>query len=285
MKPMIKYRSGTSREIPYIEKWIPEYTGRYMEPFLGSGTLYFHLEPEQAVINDINSKLMSFYKGVRDDYDNLRKELDEIETVYEYNRQNFKKRKSENPDKRVYDANERLYYNIRDMYNGNADKEFSDAFIYYFINKTAYSGMIRFNAKGDFDVPYGRYEHFNTQLITKEHSELLKKAEILNTNYFDVFNLAGSNDFMFLDLPYDCKFSDYENSKYKEGFTEDDQRKLAEDFRNLNCKALMIIGKTPLIEELYKDFIVDEYGKHYAINIKNQFSQDTKHLIITNYTK
>lgn len=100
-----------------------------------------------------------------------------------------------------------------------------------------------------------------------------------------MFNLAGSNDFMFLDLPYDCKFSDYENSKYKEGFTEDDQRKLAEDFRNLNCKALMIIGKTPLIEELYKDFIVDEYGKHYAINIKNQFSQDTKHLIITNYTK
>lgn len=176
MKPMIKYRSGTSREIPYIEKWIPEYTGRYMEPFLGSGTLYFHLEPEQAVINDINSKLMSFYKGVRDDYDNLRKELDEIETVYEYNRQNFKKRKSENPDKRVYDANERLYYNIRDMYNGNADKEFSDAFIYYFINKTAYSGMIRFNAKGDFDVLYGHYEHFNTQLITKEHSELLKKS-------------------------------------------------------------------------------------------------------------
>lgn len=65
MKPIIKYRGGKSKEIPMIEKHIPEFSGRYIEPFFGGGALYFHLEPEKAIINDINSKLMAFYRFKR----------------------------------------------------------------------------------------------------------------------------------------------------------------------------------------------------------------------------
>ena len=74
MKPIIKYRGGKSKEIPMIEKHIPEFSGRYIEPFFGGGALYFHLEPEKAIINDINSKLIAFYKGVRDNFSELQKE-------------------------------------------------------------------------------------------------------------------------------------------------------------------------------------------------------------------
>ena len=69
MKPLVKYRGGKSKEIPHLIKHIPQYSGRYIEPFLGGGALFFHLEPKRAIINDINSKLISFYLGVKNDFD------------------------------------------------------------------------------------------------------------------------------------------------------------------------------------------------------------------------
>ena len=89
MKPLIKYRGGKSKEIPNIKKHIPQFSGRYIEPFLGGGALYFYLEPKNAIINDINEKLISFYKGVQSDYQNLRIELDNVEKQYEENRVAF----------------------------------------------------------------------------------------------------------------------------------------------------------------------------------------------------
>lgn len=67
------------------------------------------------------------------------------------------------------------------------------------------------------------------------------------------------------------------------GFDEAQHRRLAADFRNLTCRALMVVGKTPLTEELYSDYIVDEYYKNYAVNIRNRFNNDKMHIIIKNY--
>ena len=264
---------------------IPRFTGRYIEPFIGGGALYFYLEPREAIINDINKQLINFYKGVRNNFQKLRKELDEIETLYEINRRDYETLKAKTPDERVEDRNEALYYLLRDMFNNKVSKEYSDALLYYFINKTAYSGMIRYNADGDFNVPYGRYKHFGTQQISLSHCELLKRTEIHNVDYSKIFNMCADNDFVFLDPPYDCAFSDYGNVEYKDGFNEDSHRRLAEDFKNFSCKALMVIGKTPLTEELYRQFIVDEYEKSYAVNIRNRFKSEAKHLVIANYKK
>lgn len=283
MKPLVKYRGGKSKEIPNIIKHIPQFSGRYIEPFFGGGALYFYLEPEKAVINDINEKLISFYKGVQSDYPALRKELNEVGTEYEENRADFEKLKAKNPDKRIEDKNEDLYYSIRDMYNGLTSKKYSDALLYYFINKTAYSGMIRYNSKGEFNVPYGRYKHLNTNLVTQEHSDLLQKAEIFNSDYKTVFDKTKSDDFVFLDPPYDCVFSDYGNEEYKDGFNDEAHRKLAQDFKNLSCKALLVIGRTPLTEELYGDMVIDEYAKTYAVNIRNRFKSEATHILVANY--
>lgn len=164
MKPLIKYRGGKSKEIPNIKKYIPYYKGRYIEPFFGGGAMFFYLEPKRAIINDINSKLMAFYSGVKSSFETLKKELFEIEKYYGANRKKFEELKSKAPDKRVDDENETLYYQVRSMFNGLTEKKYSDASIYFFINKTAYSGMIRYNAKGEFNVPYGRYSALNTSL-------------------------------------------------------------------------------------------------------------------------
>jgi len=272
MKPLVKYRGGKSKEIPHIIKHIPEYRGKYIEPFFGGGALYFYLEPKKAIINDINSKLISFYNGIKTDFESIQNELTQLEKIYTINRIKFEELKSKTPELRVDDDNEALYYQIRDMFNDLTKKKFSDALLYFFINKTAYSGMIRYNSKGEFNVPYGRYSNLNTTLVTENHSKLLSKAKIYNVDYRHIFELAKEDD-----------FSDYGNIEHKDGFNEKNHIELANAYKNLSCKALMVIGRTPLTEKLYGDMIVDEYRKLYAVNIRNRFKSAASHILISNY--
>lgn len=283
MNPMIKYRGGKSKEISHFISNMPENYNRYIEPFFGGGALYFYLEPQNAIINDVNTKLYSFYKQMQEEYPSVRKQLDELQMVYEQNQKEYEELKKKHPEERVENKNEALYYKIRDMFNHKIESEYLEAVVYFFINKTAYSGMIRYNAKGEYNVPFGRYKNLNTKLITDKHYELLKRAEIYNYDYSEIFNMAGNNDFIFLDPPYDCVFSDYGNEAYRDGFGEDEHRRLANDFANLSCKSMLVIGKTALTEELYGKYIVEEYDKSYAVNIRNRFKADAKHIIVTNY--
>lgn len=95
--------------------------------------------------------------------------------------------------------------------------------------------------------------------------------------------MAENDDFIFLDPPYDCVFNDYGNIDMMNGFDEEQHRRLAADFTNLPCPTLMIIGKTPLTEELYGNYICDEYYKSYAVNIRNRFNNDKMHIVVKNY--
>ena len=283
MNPMIKYRGGKSKEISHFISNMPENYNRYIEPFFGGGALYFYLEPQNAIINDVNTKLYSFYKQMQEEYPSVRKQLDELQMVYEQNQKEYEGLKKKHPEERVENKNEALYYKIRDMFNHKIESEYLEAVVYFFINKTAYSGMIRYNAKNEYNVPFGRYKNLNTKLIRDKHYELLKRTEIYNYDYSEIFNMAGNNDFIFLDPPYDCVFSDYGNEAYRDGFGEDEHRRLANDFANLSCKSMLVIGKTALTEELYGKYIVEEYDKSYAVNIRNRFKADAKHIIVTNY--
>ena len=245
--------------------------------------MYFYLQPEKAIVNDINFKLFSFYKEMQQKYPEARIQLDQLQQRYEENQRAYEALKEKHPKERVENKNEALYYEMRDAYNHKTDTAYLDSVLYYFINKTAYAGMIRYNANGEYNVPFGRYKNFNTKLITDEHYKLLQRTEIYNFDYAKIFDMAKEDDFIFLDPPYDCIFSDYGNETYRDGFGEDEHRRLANDFKNLTGKALLVIGKTPLTEELYGAYIVEEYEKSYAVNIRNRFKADAKHIIVTNY--
>lgn len=282
MKPIIKYRGGKSKEINNFIEFIPNQYDRYIEPFAGGAALFFYLAPNAALINDINSRLVNFYSAVRENFDSLKAELTRLELTYRSNQMEYEQIKMKDKSRHVENKNEALNYLLRDMYNGIIEKKYLDATLYYFINKTSYSGMLRFNSKGEFNVPFGRYKNFNTQLVSEEHSELLKRTEITNEDYSEIFNRCTVNDFVFLDPPYDCIFTDYGNIE-QNGFTEDNHRRLAQDFRNLESRSLMVIGKTPLTEELYRPFIRAEYSKTYAVNIRNRFKSESTHLVVTNF--
>lgn len=284
MKPVLKYRGGKYKEIKYFIDYIPQNFDTYIEPFVGGGALFFYLEHKKNIINDINKKLMKFYLQLRDNYPEVRKQLDTLQSIYEKNQMEYEELKKEYPSDYIENKNEKLYYELRSIFN-NSNGKWMDSVVYFFINKTAYNGMIRYNKNGGYNVPFGRYKNFNTKIITDKHHELLKNTEIYNTDFAEIFKMAKSNDFMFLDPPYHkTAFNDYGNPQHDDnGFPEEEHLRLAEEFKKINCKALMVISKTELTQELYKDCIVGEYDKSYAVNIRNRFKNGAKHLIVKNY--
>lgn len=277
MKPILKYPGGKRKELNIIKKFIPQYEGKYIEPFFGGGALFFELEPKNSLISDINQKLMNFYKEIGNNFEIVINELNQLEEIYKKNYLEFQENKKKTFDKIEY-KNEVLYYKFRDYFNGKKSN-FNEATIYYFINKLAYSGIMRYNSKGEFNVPFGRYVNLNSKLLTQKHSDLLKNTNIMCKDYKEIFKLAQKEDFIFLDPPYDSVFTSYNNNL----FGKKEQVELSEEFKKLKAKTLLVIGKTPLTEKLYKNYIKYEYDKNYAINIKRRVSSKAKHLIISNY--
>lgn len=95
---------------------------------------------------------MTFYRQLRDDYIEMRAQLDELQRQYEENQAKYKRMKAQSPEERVPNDNEALYYRIRELFN-HPDDSYLDGVLYFFINKTAYSGMIRYNNSGEYNVP------------------------------------------------------------------------------------------------------------------------------------
>lgn len=283
MKPILKYGGGKYKEIEKFSKYIPSSFDTYYEPFVGGGALFFHLAPPKAVIGDVNRPLIHFYRELKENFNEVVTETKEIADKFEENQKSFNNIKDYHQGVRIHNPNEDFYYDLRDQFNGLKERRYSLASLYYFINKTAFSGMIRYNKEGHFNVPFGHYKHFSNKSITFQHHLLLTHTQIIQCDYTASFKMAGKNDFMFLDPPYDCVFTNYGNMKTVGDFGEEQHRQLAEDFKKLHCKALLIISDTPLIQELYQGYIKESYDKNYAVNIRNRFKASAKHLIITNY--
>ena len=97
MKPILKYSGGKSKELPLLIPHIPLYEWRYIEPFFGGGAMFFYLELEREIINDINSNLMGFYSAVQQNYIELTEELAQLENLYNANRIEYEYQKKQHP--------------------------------------------------------------------------------------------------------------------------------------------------------------------------------------------
>ena len=281
MDPIIKYCGGKRREIKYFAKYFPDSfgtdSGTYYEPFLGGGAVFFEFMPKNAFLSDSNRQLMDFYKDFSKHYTRIRRELEGLAAEFQLNQTEYELEKKINPKEHVVNRNENRYYLLRRALNGSWC-DYSSAAVYYYINRLAYAGLTRFNSKGEFNAPFGHYKKFSIENADLAHARLLQQAELKCCKYQAAFNRMTEKDFAFLDPPYNGVFSNYGTE-----FGEKEHRELAQDFRNLSGKALMVIGKTPLTEELYRGLIKDEYGVKYAIDIKNRMPRNNGHLIVTNY--
>ena len=258
LKPLVKWSGGKKDEIPQFSKYIPKDFNTYIEPFVGGGSVYFWLRPQNSVINDVHKELVDFYKCIKEG---------KAKDIY-----NFMK---ENPNE------EDAYYKVR---NWETTNQLERAQRFYYLRKTCFRGMLRYNKKGKFNIPFGRYKTMNCEeLLNEEYRSQFENTDIYNEDFEYIFEKYNeNNNFMFLDPPYDNVFTDYGYCS----FGKEEHIRLAKCFKNTKIKCLMVIGKTPFITELYEGYIVSEYSKKYKFKIHSGRVGDeinTVHLIIKNY--
>ncbi len=264
LKPLVKWSGGKRDEIDDILRHMPEMYSTYAEPFAGGASLLFHLNPSddiKTVISDTHPDLVNLYRQV-----SLGK-TDEIKRILN-----------------SYELTEEGYYHVRDDICPETDVEKAAQF--YYLRKTCYRGMLRYNSKGKFNIPWGRYKSVHwEELDNPSYTDLLSRTEIIENDFSEVFDRYQSEDtFIFLDPPYDTPFSSYGPAGK---FDQDDHKRLFECFKTTPAMCLMIISETPFIKELYKDYIVDEYEKKYRFRIHSSRVKsddiNKKHLVIRNY--
>lgn len=159
---------------------------------------------------------------------------------------------------------------------------------FYFIREYCYGSMFRYNSKGEFNIPYGGMSYNRKNMMSKidsmfneDMAKLFSDTEIHCADFEEFFkniNLT-SDDFMFLDPPYDTDFSDYEGKD----FTKNDQARLAMALRNTPAKFILVIKNTDYIYSLYENhFNILTFDKQYTYNVRSRNDRDVEHLIITN---
>jgi len=188
-----------------------------------------------------------------------------------------------------------FYMHFRDVMNKNGGKyktslakKISN---YYFIREFCYASMFRFNAKGEFNIPYGGIAYNKKDLRSKvdyilstEVEKLFKNTKIVNTDFEKILSqkALSKSDFVFLDPPYDTDFSDYE----KNPFGKADQERLAKCLYKIKANFILIIKNTPFILNLYKNATgikIDKFDKTYLYNVKGRNDREVEHLIIRNF--
>ena len=269
--PVVKWAGGKRQLLPEIYKHIPKVFSTYYEPFLGGGAVLFHLQPNRAVVNDINEELINMYLVIRDNVEGL------IESL--------KKHKNE----------EEYYYMVRDLdrdkekYKQLSNVERASRIIY--LNKTCYNGLFRVNSQGQFNVPFGRYKNpvIVNEATLRAVSNYLNSAQITFkcTDFEEVLKGIRKGAFVYFDPTYDpvsdtSSFTGYDIN----GFDRSEQIRLKEVCDKIDkrgVKFLLSNSATDFILDLYKDYNITIVKAKRPINSKGNRRGEVDEVLVKNY--
>ena len=264
--PIVKWAGGKSASLAQISSYFPKNGSyeRYFEPFIGGGAMFFRLQPHESYLFDLNESLIELYQIVRDDVDHLIQALQKHHNDRDY----FYEVRAKQPD--TLSPVER-------------------AARFIFLNRTCYNGLYRVNRSGQFNVPFGRYK--NPRICDVDNlraaNDALQKAHLEAADFESLLSRAGRGDLIYFDPPYEplsrtANFTTYTS----DGFTSEDQRRLANVFRTLDARGCMLMASNssaPLIYELYDGYHIHEINVRRAINSDPDGRGSIKELLITNF--
>ncbi|WP_138309441.1 MULTISPECIES: Dam family site-specific DNA-(adenine-N6)-methyltransferase [unclassified Clostridium] len=269
-QPFVKWAGGKRQLLDRIKARLPKHFNGYMEPFVGGGAVYFGLQPEKAIINDINESLINAYRQIQISPEEF------VNVISEH-------------DRKIADAGKEYYYKVRELYNDKlmrAEYDMELAVLFVFLNKHCFNGLYRVNGSGLFNVPYNNSvkESCSRENILAV-SRSLQKVCIKSGDFQDACELAKKDDFIFLDSPYAPLNPTSFNSYTKEGFDIESHKRVAVVFRELTkrgCYCMLTNHNTELINELYADF------NKTVVDVRRMINSDAKNrvgkeIIITNY--
>lgn len=258
-KPFLKWVGGKRSIMDELIRRLPAEYETYYEPFLGGGALYFAVQPDDAVLADVNFHLIITFKAVRDDLETLIGYL----KVHEQNH------------------NKAYYYKCRLALFTETDKtKIAGLFIY--LNKTCFNGLYRVNKQGQFNVPMGSYT--NPAILDEPNlrnaSKLLQTADIQQSDYSQFDPQKG--DFFYIDPPYHTTFSQYSDG----GFGDQAHTDLANFARKIDFKDgyfMVSNSDTPFVRELYKGYNIEQVSASRSVSCKGYQRGKENELIIRNY--
>ncbi len=294
-KPFVKWAGGKGQLISQLEHHLPrdlkEQEFTYIEPFVGGGALLFYMlqhftNIKRAVINDVNTYLITAYQVIKNTPDDLIERLADLEEKY------FALVEEE--------AKKKFYLQVRDIFNGEKLDDIDRSKYLIFLNRTCFNGLYRVNAKGKFNVPFGRHLHptiCNAEVI-KADSQVLNRVDmvILNGDFGMTKNyMSNGYNFFYFDPPYrplnaTSSFTSYS----KEDFNDDEQIRLRDycAFLNENPNVKWMLSnadcsaKNPedkFFEEIYADFSINRVYASRAINANPNKRGKLTELLIKNY--
>lgn len=264
--PFVKWVGGKRALLPELAARFPVRFNRYFEPFLGGGAVFFHLQPERSVLSDFNAELIDTYVSVRDDVDGLIQHL------------------------AAHRNDEEYYYALRAQDPTSLSRlERASRLIY--LNRTCFNGLYRVNARGGFNVPYGK--HKNPTICNepglRAASVALQGAAISHRSYAAVLEEARPGDFLYFDPPYHPRNATANFTSYTaDSFCERNQADLADTFRELarrGCKVMLSNSDTPLIRDLYADFHVEVVMAPRFVNRDASKRGPVSELVVRNYRR
>ncbi|ABR30180.1 N-6 DNA methylase [Thermosipho melanesiensis] len=289
-KPFLKWAGGKTQILSEIDKRLPRELKngkkmRYIEPFVGSGAVLFHLlsnyNIEKAYIIDINENLINLYKVIKNNVCDLIEYLKILER--KFLNSNGEERK-------------KIYYSKRKEFNKLKNNKIKKAALLIFLNRTCYNGLYRVNSKGEFNVPFGRYK--NPKILDEENlinvSLALKNVEILCDDFEISKNFIDENTFVYIDPPYrplsnTSNFTSYFNNT----FDDNEQIRLKNFFDFITNKGAKILlsNSDPkntdpndnFFDELYKNYIIERILAKRMINSKGSKRGYIYELLIRNY--
>ena len=222
-KPPLKWAGGKRWLVPHIEPlWRRQQQRRYVEPFCGGLAVALALQPERALLNDLNPHLINFYKQIRSGL------ALEIEARYE--------------QKLFYEQRARFNQLIKTDCAGTKEA----AQLFYYLNRTCFNGLCRFNRSGEFNVPFGQYKTVNYATDFHSYRKLFRRWSFTNQ---DLAKLPiESDDFIYGDPPYDVEFTTYSAG----GFTWEDQVRTAELLARHRGPVVLSNQATKRIVNLYR---------------------------------
>jgi DNA adenine methylase len=223
LSPPLKWAGGKRWQVPHLRPlWAAHAHRRLVEPFCGGLAVTLGLNPDRALLNDANPHLINFYRW-------LRKGLRVSGVTMEHR--------------------EALYYEHRTRFNAllrtGKDGTQEAATLFYYLNRTGYNGLCRFNSRGEFNVPFGRYTTINYTRDFTAYRDVFAGWEF-TAGDFEVLPLDDS-DFVYADPPYDVEFTAYSRG----GFTWADQERTAEWLATHRGPVVLVNQATPRIEALY----------------------------------
>lgn len=263
--PVLKWVGGKRWFVSRYAGWLRQDSERYLEPFLGSGAVFFHLKPKFSILSDLNSDLIAMYQALKSEPREVWRQLKRHQRRH----------------------NMEYYYLVRQQ-KPRALVCRAARFIY--LNRTCFNGLYRVNSKGVFNVPKGTQDKVifpgdNFESV----SNLLRSTRLVSSDFAETIMQAKKCDMLYVDPPYTVKHNNNNFLKYNEHiFSWNDQKRLASCLLGAAKRGACVLisnADHKCIRDLYGDMVWQCFSvsRFSGLSSSSKYRKEITELVISNY--